>query len=61
MKKTYEVHVDGLPVFVWANDGDTLSEYLEIGPAYKKPYHNKMKKVRITVEVIKPPLSRNGR
>jgi len=53
MKKTYEGYAEDLPVFIWANEAEMPSEYLDICPFYKKPYHDKMKKVRITVEVIK--------
>lgn len=54
MKKQVVIgYAEDLPVLIWANDGETPSEYVDICPMYKEPYHDKMKKVRITVEVIK--------
>ena len=45
-------YAENLPVLIWGNDGETPSSYVDICPMYKEPYHNKMKKVKITVERI---------
>lgn len=51
-KQVIECYAENLPVFIWVNDGETPSEWVDICPAYKKPYHDKMVKVRITVEKL---------
>lgn len=44
--------VDDFPVLIQVNDRDLPEPYLDICTVYTKPYHDKMKKVRIIVEEL---------
>lgn len=44
--------VEDFPVLIEANDRDLPAPFLDICTVYTKSYHDKMKKVRITVEEL---------